>query len=39
MLAQLTQQEFDAGMSALRSYANTDHGLVTEPIDIFVFRA
>jgi ubiquinone/menaquinone biosynthesis C-methylase UbiE len=38
ILAQLTQKEFDAGLSALRSYAHTNHGPVTEPIDVMVFR-
>jgi ubiquinone/menaquinone biosynthesis C-methylase UbiE len=39
VLAQLTQKDFDAGISALRSYARINHGPVTEPIDVLVFRA
>lgn len=39
VLAQLTQQDFEAGMAALRSYARTNTGPVTEPIDVFVFRS
>lgn len=39
VLAQLTPQDFDAGMTALRSYARTNNGPVVEPIDVFVFRA
>ena len=39
ILAQLTQNDFDSGMNALRSYARTNTGPVVEPIDIFVFRS
>ncbi len=38
VLAQLTQKDFDAGMAALRSYARTNNGPVTEPIDVLIFR-
>ena len=38
ILASLTQKEFEAGMTALRSYARSNNGPVTEPIDVFVFR-
>jgi ubiquinone/menaquinone biosynthesis C-methylase UbiE len=39
VLAQLTQKDFEAGMAALRSYARTNNGPVTEPIDVLVFRS
>ena len=39
VLARLSQKEFDAGMAALRSYAQTNNGPVVEPIDVFVFRS
>ena len=39
VLAQLTQQDFDAGITALRSYAHTNNGPIVEPIDILVFRS
>lgn len=39
VLAQLTQNDFDRGMTALRSFARTNHGPVVEPIDVLVFRA
>ena len=39
ILAQLTAKDFDSGMAALRSYANTNNGPVVEPIDVFVFRS
>ena len=39
VLAQLTQKDFDAGIAALRSYARTNNGPVTEPIDVLVFRS
>ncbi|HEV8430243.1 MAG TPA: hypothetical protein VGQ41_20235 [Pyrinomonadaceae bacterium] len=39
ILASLTRNEFDAGMTALRSYARSNNDPVTEPIDVFVFRS
>lgn len=39
ILAQLTQKDFDDGMSALRSHARTNNGPVVEPIDLFVFQS
>lgn len=39
VLAQLSQNDFEAGMEALRSYAaRTDGQTVSEPIDVFVFE-
>lgn len=39
VLAQLSQNDFEAGMDALRSYAaQADGQTVSEPIDVFVFR-
>ncbi|HEX6717278.1 MAG TPA: class I SAM-dependent methyltransferase [Pyrinomonadaceae bacterium] len=39
VLARLTQDDFEAGMAALRSYARTNNRSVVEPIDVFVFRS
>ncbi len=39
VLARLPQKDFDAGIAALRSYARTNNGPVTEPIDVLVFRS
>ena len=39
VLAQLTPQDFDAGLTLLRSYARTNNRPVTEPIDVLVFRS
>ena len=39
VLASLTQEDFNAGIAALRSYAITTDRPVVEPIDVFVFRS
>lgn len=39
VLARLTQNDFEAGMAALRSYARANSRPVVEPIDVFVFRS
>ena len=39
VLAQLTQDEFQAGIEAVRAYASlVNNEAITEPIDLFVFR-
>ncbi len=38
ILTQLPDEEFDAGLKALRAYAATRHDAVVEPVDFFVFR-
>jgi hypothetical protein len=39
VLAQLSQDEFQAGIDAVRAHASrVNNEAITEPIDLFVFR-